>query len=222
MATYNPSNTVVVLDLDDTLYKEADYQASGLDAVCKLVETLYGKSVKEEVFRLQQVGERDVLGGICKVLGVPLSVKESLLWLYRLHEPAITLNTNISTTMQQLELGYQIAILSDGHSISQRLKLKALGLGHLQTYISEDHQDNKPSAARFQIIMRDMPAERYVYVGDNPAKDFIAPNQLGWISIGLRGNSRNIHTQTSIHFKSTQLPKIWIDHFSQLINAISK
>jgi putative hydrolase of the HAD superfamily len=70
--------------------------------------------------------------------------------------------------------------------------------------------------------MRDMPAERYVYVGDNPAKDFIAPNQLGWITIGLRGNSRNIHTQTSIHFNSTQLPRIWIDQFSQLINTLSK
>ena len=220
MATNNPSSTVVVFDLDDTLYKEADYQASGLEAVCRLVETLYGKSVRKEVFRLQQVGERDVLAGICTILGAPLSVKETLLWFYRLHEPAIALDTDISTTMQQLELDYQLAVLTDGHSISQRLKLKALGLGHLQTYISEDHQDNKPSTARFRIIMRDMPAERYVYVGDNPAKDFIAPNQLGWITIGLRDDGRNVHNQTSIHFSSAQLPKIWIDHFSQIINAI--
>lgn len=220
MATNNPSNTVVVFDLDDTLYKEADYHASGLEAVCRLVETLYGKSVKQEVFRLQQVGEPDVLAGICTVLGAPLSVKETLLWFYRLHEPAIALDTDISTTMHQLELDYQLAVLTDGHSISQRLKLKALGLGHLQTYISEDHQDNKPSTARFRIIMRDMPAERYVYVGDNPAKDFIAPNQLGWITIGLRDDGRNVHNQTSIHFSSAQLPKIWVDHFSQIINAI--
>ena len=220
MATNNPSSTVVVFDLDDTLYKEADYQASGLEAVCRLVETLYGKSVKKEVLRLQQVGERDVLAGICTILGAPLSVKETLLWFYRLHEPAIALDTDISTTMQQLELDYQLAVLTDGHSISQRLKLKALGLGHLQTYISEDHQDNKPSTARFRIIMRDMPAERYVYVGDNPAKDFIAPNQLGWITIGLRDDGRNVHNQTSVHFSSAQLPKIWIDHFSQIINAI--
>ena len=220
MATNNPSSTVVVFDLDDTLYKEADYQASGLEAVCRLVETLYGKSVKKEVLRLQQVGERDVLAGICTILGAPLSVKETLLWFYRLHEPAIALDTDISTTMQQLELDYHLAVLTDGHSISQRLKLKALGLGHLQTYISEDHQDNKPSTARFRIIMRDMPAERYVYVGDNPAKDFIAPNQLGWITIGLRDDGRNVHNQTSVHFSSAQLPKIWIDHFSQIINAI--
>jgi putative hydrolase of the HAD superfamily len=220
MATYNPSNTVVVFDLDDTLYKEADYQASGLEAVCRLVETLYGKSVKKEVLRLQQVGERDVLAGICTILGAPLSVKETLLWFYRLHEPAIALDTDISTTMQQLELDYQLAVLTDGHSISQRLKLKALGLGHLQTYISEDHQDNKPSTARFRIIMRDMPAERYVYVGDNPAKDFIAPNQLGWITIGLRDDGRNIHSQATTQFSSAQLPKIWIDHFSQIMNAI--
>ena len=27
------------------------------------------------------------------------------------------------------------------------------------------------------------PGDRFVYVGDNPAKDFVVPNQRGWISV---------------------------------------
>ena len=38
-----------------------------------------------------------------------------------------------------------------------------------------------------------IPSNKYIYVGDNVDKDFIAPNELGWLSIGLMPNPSFIH-----------------------------
>ena len=36
---------------------------------------------------------------------------------------------------------------------------------------------------------------RFVYVGDNPMKDFLWPNRLGWVTIQLIDDGRNVHSQ---------------------------
>ena len=212
--------TVVVLDLDDTLYKEADYRASGLAAVCARLETLFGKSFRVVLNNLQDSGESDLLAGLCRVAGLPLSVKDSLLWVYRLHEPRIQLSTSTQAVVTRLQEKCRVAILTDGRSISQRMKLKALGISHLPAYISEDYASDKPSPLRFELIMRDMPAQAYYYVGDNPRKDFIAPNTLDWVSIGLRDDGRNIHKQDLTGLAAEQLPSHWVDSLEEILTHI--
>ena len=64
------SETVFVLDLDDTLYQEADYQASGFkEVVCKIQE-IYGKNLENDLIRLIREGSTDVLEELCKVAGL--------------------------------------------------------------------------------------------------------------------------------------------------------
>ena len=45
----------------------------------------------------------------------------------------------------------------------------------------------KPSPAGFEAIRAnlDVPHEACAYVGDNPSKDFLAPNGLGWRTVRL-------------------------------------
>lgn len=212
--------TVIVLDLDDTLYKEADYQASGLTEVCRWIEVLYGISVTAGLNELRESGENDLLAGLCLLAGLPLSVKESLLWIYRLHQPTISMTDQVSDFLKNLEARYQVAVLTDGRSISQRLKLKSLGLSHLPVYISEEHGAEKPSPIRFEMIMRDTPAARYFYIGDNPNKDFIAPNNLGWTTVCLRDDGRNIHRQDLTKISLNQLPGHWIDSLHEFLNLV--
>lgn len=221
MALPDLSQTVVVLDLDDTIYKEADYHASGLREVCNWVEALYGKSVADELGRLQQQGERDLLGCVCQLAGLPPMVKDSLLWIYRLHLPSIRLSESVCNLVQQLEAMCTVAILTDGRSISQRQKLKALGLSHLPVYISEEYGSVKPEALRYELIMRDYPAQAYVYVADNPRKDFVAPNALNWKTIGLKGDERNIHSQDCDALPVQNLPHKWIDTLDDLLEVLS-
>lgn len=220
MALHELSKSVVVLDLDDTLYKEADYHDSGLREVCNWIEALYGRSLVGELEALKRQGERDLLGALCRLAGLPLSVKNSLLWVYRLHEPRIHLGLAAKETIQLLESLCKVAILTDGRSVSQRRKLKALGLSHLPAYISEEHGSEKPSPLRFELIMRDIPALDYVYVADNPKKDFLAPNALNWKTIGLIGDERNIHSQDCDGLSGAQLPKKWITSLDELMESI--
>ena len=209
-------STVIVFDLDDTLYKEIDYQASGFRAVCSWIQDIYGLDLTLDLNKLLSSKTPDVLGGLCQAAGLHSSVKETLLWIYRIHQPTIQLAPGVTHFLNKLEANWQAAILTDGRSVSQRLKLKALGLDHLPTYISEEYGSEKPAPDRFELIMREMPAARYVYVGDNLEKDFIAPNKFGWATVCLRDNSSNIHRQIPTEQSIYQKPKFWIEDFFEL------
>lgn len=213
--TISEREMVVVLDLDDTLYKEADYRQSGLRAVCREIELLYGISLARDFEETIQ-GDGDVFEALCNRAGLPLTAKESLLWIYRLHMPDISLTKDVREVIRWLEERYPVIVLTDGRSVTQRKKILALGLQRLPVYISEEHGSVKPDSRRFERIMMDYPAGRYVYVADNPKKDFIAPNALRWKTIGLRGDRRNVHSQACEELDSEMLPDQWIDTLTEL------
>ena len=103
MDTRDLSKTVVVFDLDDTLYPEVDYQISGLRAVVKFVEDLYGAHIDVSFLGSQFDNREDHFKKICQLAGLPLSLKESLIWYYRLHMPEISLSETIKETVINLE-----------------------------------------------------------------------------------------------------------------------
>lgn len=189
-------NPCVVFDLDDTLYPEKDYVRSGIAAVAKTIRECFGTDLREALLDSWDNGNRDFLATACRLLGQSDSLKESLLWTYRLHQPSISLPRVAKEAIAEcLRRGYQLAVLTDGRSITQRLKLKALGLAHLPAYISEDWLSEKPAPRRFSQIMADIPAPHYVYIGDNPSKDFKAPNDLGWLTICVQHGGAGVHSQ---------------------------
>ena len=196
--TINPKTTCLVLDLDDTLYKEYDYQTSGLNYVERELSALYNIDLNNYLINLRDKGVHDIFLEIIHLLGLPLDVKESLLFLYRNHMPQINLSKETKSFMQTIQHDFkQVAILTDGRSLSQRLKLKALGLTDIPVYISEEWGSNKPDEKRFVAIMEKYQAcSLFCYIGDNPAVDFIAPNKLGWSTYCLKGNNQNIHSQS--------------------------
>lgn len=189
-------NPCVVFDLDDTLYPEVDYVRSGITAVARTIKECFGTDLREALLDSWDAGNSDFLATACRLLGQPDSLKESLLWTYRLHHPSISLPPVSQEAIAEcLGRGYQLAILTDGRSITQRLKLKALGLAHLPAYISEDWLSEKPAPQRFSQIMVDIAAPHYIYIGDNPAKDFKAPNDLGWLTICVQHGGTGVHPQ---------------------------
>jgi putative hydrolase of the HAD superfamily len=217
MMQFDAQKTVVVFDLDDTLYYEHEFHLSGFNAIYMRLRDIFPDIEKKEV----GLSDNDLLDEICKAYQLPSSVKESLLWLYRLHLPAISLSESTRDVLRQIERSCKsVAVLTDGRSITQRQKLKALGLLHLPIYISEEHGSEKPSPDRFLQIMRDFPAEAYIYVGDNPRKDFYAPNLLGWTSIGLLGDGKNIHPQNLPGLSKDYLPTIWISNINDLLGFL--
>ncbi len=220
MTTSKLSQLVLAFDLDDTIYQEFDYQTSGIAFVSQQLQTLYGVDIKDRLLEWRAKGCNDLWQKSAKLLNLPESVAEQMLWMYRLHIPDIHLSIEVSDLLSILKpLVKKVVILTDGRSISQRQKLSALGLQDIPVYISEEYQSQKPSLNRFLAIMDDYKADTYVYIGDNPKKDFLAPNQLGWKSIGLV-NSSAIHAQHYDHLSIVYHPSIWIKYWHELLPII--
>ena len=216
--------TVVVFDMDDTLYFEADYVDSGVRHVCTQINSFCGVNPYDAIKELRlRDAQSDWLALACELASLKPSVKESLLWMYRLHSPAICLSEGcVSALMQIRSAALACAVLTDGRAVTQRLKLAALGLADLPTYISEDYDSSKPAPDRFQAIQKDYPAEHYVYVADNVQKDFLGCNPLGWISVGMRGNGRNIYSQSTQGLPAAALPAFWVNSWEELIELLLK
>lgn len=185
---------VVVFDLDDTLIAEREYQRSGVEAVAGVLTLLHGRPILADLLEALDLGEEDLWAQACTLLELPQATKESLLWIYRLHQPCIRLVPGMSAVLERLQrAGARLAVLSDGRSVSQRLKLLAVGLERLPAYISEEYGAGKPDPLGYELIERRWPGCRFVYVADNPGKDFIAPNRLGWFTIGARWVENPVH-----------------------------
>ena len=128
------------------------------------------------------------------------------------HRPNIALREGAQELLLCLgSRGIQWSILTDGRSITQRQKISALSLREIASaiYISQERDVSKPDPAAYMQIERDFPdVERFFYVADNPAKDFVSPNDLGWVTIMLRDNGNNTHRQ------DLELPNIMQAHFT--------
>lgn len=216
------ARTVVVFDLDDTLYPEADYVDSGVRHVCAQINSLCGIDCYEIIqAQRMQDANLDWLALACQLTGLKSTVKESLLWMYRLHVPAISLSENCSRSLDKIRLAaLAVAVLTDGRTVTQKFKLASLGLSHYPAYVSEDYGSLKPAPDRFQAIQKDFPAEQYVYVADNVEKDFLGCKPLGWISVGMRGNGRNIYSQSTQNLPDSALPAYWVSSWEELMELL--
>ena len=126
-------------------------------------------------------------------------LKDAMLEAYREHHPALQFRKGAREMLEYAKRNAKAVILiSDGRSNSQRNKLKALGIENFfdAVFISEETGFGKKLPASYDTIERDFPAEKYVFAGDNPAKDFLIPLQRGWECFGLLNDGRHIHPQT--------------------------
>lgn len=187
---------VVVFDLDDTLYKEVDFVRSGFSAIASYV----GKDgIAVELFERWKRGQ-NALQWLIDVTDIECEIPD-LLHVYRTHLPSIKLESSVEDMLDKLKQeGKVLGMITDGRSITQRHKIEALGLYRWITddnlVISEEFGSEKPDMANYEYFMSRYPVANYFYVGDNTAKDFVSPNILGWHTICIKDDGRNIHSQT--------------------------
>lgn len=185
---------VICFDLDDTLYKELDYLKS---AYKEIAESVGHPEAADQMLDWYQAGE-NAFKKLIDAYGLTVSIG-GLLKIYREHYPDIHLDEGVKEFLVGLkEDGAKLGLISDGRSLTQRNKIKALGLeGFFDIeIISEEFGSEKPCLKNYQAVMDKFPERKvFVYVGDNTAKDFVAPNQLGWRTVCLTQDKRNIHRQ---------------------------
>lgn len=201
------SETVVCFDIDDTLYKEIDFLVSAYKEIAFKVRHPEAFHQMMEWF---YSGE-NVFKNLISEYRLSLTLSDCLS-IYRNHFPDISLEPGVKDYLYYLKQeGCILGVISDGRSITQRNKIKALGLETLLdiVVVSEETGAEKPSVTNYRIIMDTFPGKRYIYVGDNPKKDFLAPNNLGWRTYCLIDDGRNIHRQ-DISVAKDYLPCFYI------------
>lgn len=200
---------VICFDLDDTLYKEIDYLKSAYREIsayaaehchgCSDSPTILASKAYDAMLAAYLNGE-NAFECLDRFLDINLPISEYL-QIYRNHKPRISLSEKVEQTLDMLKsTGYIIGLITDGRSVQQRNKIKALGLSRWianeDIVISEEFGSEKPSLANYEYFMKRYPeCGDFTYVGDNLQKDFIAPNALGWTAICLLDDGRNVHKQ---------------------------
>ncbi len=216
--TIDAAESVIVFDLDDTLYSEFDYKVSGIRAVCAQIAELYPQHNAEALLALLDMHKSDWLDRLCRHCGFNDAEKASLLWHYRLHRPAIRPympSESLSALIQRFAAS---ALISDGRSLTQRQKLHALGLSGCFDHIliSEAFASEKPQPERFDFIRSCYPDKQWLYIGDNIKKDFVTPNNQGWLTIGLKASANNIHQHDAADFPAAHQPHHWITDLTEI------
>lgn len=189
------SDTVICFDLDDTLCKEIDY----LKSAYQEISTKVGHPDAFSLMMDWHYQGENVFKNLIDMFELGVTIADCL-DLYRNHIPHLSFADPETREMlfQMKDFGAKLGIISDGRSITQRNKIKAIGLEDFFdiVVISEELGSEKPSLRNFQVVMEQFSErEKFVYVGDNPDKDFLAPNQLGWRTYCLKDDGRNIHKQ---------------------------
>lgn len=223
---------VVAFDLDDTLYSESDFLKSGFRAVAQMAFPLLKHTSYTDIDSLHNAlievyGKgRNAFDWLAEqVEADSQAFINECVKTYRFHTPEIKPYTGVLSLLQSLsENGVRMGIITDGRALSQRNKIRALGIEKFfapeNIFISEECGCDKTSIDSWQMLVHHYPnACRFVYVGDNPAKDFRIPNMLGWTTIGLRDRGDNIHPQI-LSDNPLDAPQLWIDDIHDLLSAI--
>ena len=192
----NNSNTCVVFDLDDTLYPEHAFVVSALGAAGRYAQDTWGLAgLGDAALGLFHAGERkELFQQAHQLIGrgpIAEDKVKKLLEVYRGHRPeSLPWFPDALEAIEMLKPHAKLGLISDGYLPTQRHKAEALGV---QRWIPDPifteelgREHWKPSPKAFQLVMQRHPGLNYLYVADNPGKDFVAPNLLGWKTVQIQ------------------------------------
>ena len=198
----------IVFDLDDTLYAEREFAYSGFRAVGRWANERWGtEGLAEDMSQMLDDGH---LGALFKMSFERHRPQHSdkefteLREIYRTHDPEISLFEDARWALDHFAGRGPIGLITDGTTAMQATKVKALGIGERFQEIVYTHEGggrayHKPhpwSYERIEAVLGEG-GERFVYVGDNAKKDFITPNDRGWLSVQVRRDG-GIHDQSVV------------------------
>ena len=212
----------VVFDLDDTLFPEAAYVASGFRAVgAALAQEHQIVGFGERAAAIAAAGARgDVFDEALRQSGVAAAEVPRLVpWCvarYREHRPDIALFPEAQEALDYLRDKVKIGVLTDGWLVAQQSKVAALGLAaRVDAVVYSDsfgREHWKPSAVPYRAVAEALGVahDACVYVADNPQKDFITARVLGWrtIQVAREGQTHAAAPPSAAHAAEVSAPDL--------------
>lgn len=226
---------IVVFDLDDTLFKEICYLKSAYREIvswavrrCKeyKIPEYVLKERAYEIMLDSYYRGGNAFESLNAYLGINVQM-DDFLRIYRNHIPNIKLEDDVRMTLDRLKAENVImGILSDGREITQWNKIRILGLTE---WINEDlivinssvecFKPNPCGYQRLESIARTLYSDEelsFTYVGDNVNKDFISPKKMGWCTVCLKDDGRNIHSQKLSDVVVSDLPERFVESICEI------
>lgn len=198
--------SVIVFDLDDTLYLEHDFAVSGFRAAAVWVRKEMGIEGLEEICLARfRSGQRTrIFDDAVKQLGVTAGrdIVEQLVAVYRNHSPDISLTGDSARYFDSAPKRRCHALITDGQGPIQMAKVRSLGLDRILDCIlctgDWGLEYWKPHPRSFETIERQFGSRGHalVYIADNPVKDFVTPKARGWWTIQVVRPER-VHVLTA-------------------------
>ena len=211
-----PTKTIV-FDLDDTLVPEIEYLESAFREIARFVDS--GRTNLFEEMMENYRRKENVFGKLIEQY--PQLTLDELKRRYRYHVPDFSAYGHIRDLLTRCkESGYLLGLITDGYAVTQRNKIESLGIESLLDLIviSEEFGSEKPSENNYSVFHR-FGTDQYYYIGDNTNKDFVTPNKLGWTTICLLDQGRNIHRQ-QFSLAPEYLPQLTIPAITDLAGIL--
>lgn len=185
---------ILIFDLDDTLYDESQFVDGGLKAVARYGQERWGWDAARSLETLRgilaQEGRGKVFDRWLEGHGAgSRGHARDCVGVYRNHRPEIALAPAGRRMIDRYRPRGPLYLVTDGHKIVQRNKVDALGLWPEFERVFITHRFGvaaaKPSTYCFERIKAEAGCDwsQMIYVGDNPAKDFVNLNPLGVLTV---------------------------------------
>ena len=192
----------LLFDLDDTLYEERQFVKSGFSKVAEFVEDKF--KIEKKVYYKILI---DIFNGGSrgKIFNLALEkvnvayeedIIQSMVKIYREHNPKIRLTEDIKSLIIKLKEIYSLGIVTDGYFEVQKKKVQALKLEELfDSIIYTDKYGReywKPNVFGYKVALKNLEVspEETVYIGDNPHKDFTGAKKVGITTVRVINQNR--------------------------------
>lgn len=183
---------ILIFDLDDTLYPEETFVQSGFRAVAHWLKEEFDWDALDSLEIMNHILAKQGRGAVFDALlqkkgMLSKQLVKQCVRVYRHHAPSISLIPAATEILARSDK--PLYLVTDGNKIVQRNKIRALGIESRfkKTFITHRFgiKSAKPSTYCFDKIrmMEKCQWRDMVYVGDNPAKDFVNLNPLGCVTI---------------------------------------
>jgi putative hydrolase of the HAD superfamily len=174
----------VLFDLDGTLYDEKQFVLSGFREVSKHICSKYNLNY-DEVYKIlvsdfEHGLRRKNFDFLLEKIKLNENVKK-LVKIYRTHTPNISLYEDAKEILPKLKKKYKLGIITEGYKKIQENKISILGIKEYFDLITITCAHGKLNTKLFKKTLDHITVKpkECLYVGDNPARDFLAPKKLG-------------------------------------------
>lgn len=213
--------SLLVFDMDDTLFLERSYVESGFRAVSEMLAADHQyPAFFERAWREFASGRRgDIFNAVLQDSAewLPSDIVELCVSRYRSHEPSIELLADAHDFLVACRPLVGTGLITDGPRKSQRAKVRSLNLDALieRVVVTDEHGEGdwaKPAPAAYESLQDwfGVSGGECVYFGDNPRKDFISPRKLGWRTVRVRrpgGLHESLETPDDAEFEVSNLTR---------------